>query len=181
MPFVRIDVDSSRTPAEQKAISDGVYRALVETVHAPPNDLFHIVTTHPPGELVHSKDYLGISRSEHFLTIQIWFYAGRTVEQKKAIYAAITENLAANPGVRKEDVFIGLIDTPKENWSYGNGEAQFAGSTTSAPGTASAPAAPAESRPWLPTAAIGLAALNMLLLAAVWRASRRSARSARAA
>ena len=27
--------------------------------------------------------------------------------------------------IRKEDVFIGLVDVAKENWSFGNGEAQY--------------------------------------------------------
>jgi hypothetical protein len=29
-------------------------------------------------------------------------------------------------GLRKEDVFINLVETAKENWSFGNGEAQYA-------------------------------------------------------
>jgi 4-oxalocrotonate tautomerase len=28
--------------------------------------------------------------------------------------------------VRKEDVMINLVEVPKENWSFGNGEAQYA-------------------------------------------------------
>nr|WP_308721766.1 tautomerase family protein [Paenibacillus polysaccharolyticus] len=28
-------------------------------------------------------------------------------------------------GIRKEDVFINLIEVTKENWSYGNGIASF--------------------------------------------------------
>jgi hypothetical protein len=29
-------------------------------------------------------------------------------------------------GLRKEDVFINLVEVAKENWSFGNGEAQYA-------------------------------------------------------
>ena len=29
-------------------------------------------------------------------------------------------------GLRSEDVFINLVEVPKENWSFGNGEAQYA-------------------------------------------------------
>ena len=28
--------------------------------------------------------------------------------------------------IRKEDVFISLVEVAKENWSFGNGEAQYA-------------------------------------------------------
>jgi hypothetical protein len=34
--------------------------------------------------------------------------------------------LAQEAGVRKEDVLINLVEVPKENWSFGNGEAQYA-------------------------------------------------------
>jgi 4-oxalocrotonate tautomerase len=29
-------------------------------------------------------------------------------------------------GIRREDVFINLVETAKENWSFGNGIAQYA-------------------------------------------------------
>jgi hypothetical protein len=29
-------------------------------------------------------------------------------------------------GHRREDVFIGLVEVARENWSFGNGEAQYA-------------------------------------------------------
>ena len=29
-------------------------------------------------------------------------------------------------GIRKEDVFISLVEVAKENWSFGNGVAQYA-------------------------------------------------------
>jgi 4-oxalocrotonate tautomerase len=29
-------------------------------------------------------------------------------------------------GLRPEDVFINLVEVPKENWSFGNGMAQYA-------------------------------------------------------
>lgn len=28
-------------------------------------------------------------------------------------------------GVRREDVFISLVEVPRENWSFGNGEMQY--------------------------------------------------------
>jgi len=34
--------------------------------------------------------------------------------------------LGENPGIRPEDVFVNVLDAPKENWSVGNGIAQFA-------------------------------------------------------
>ena len=51
---------------------------------------------------------------------------GRTLDQKRALYAKIAANLAKNPGVRPEDVLVNLVEVPKENWSFGKGEASYA-------------------------------------------------------
>jgi phenylpyruvate tautomerase PptA (4-oxalocrotonate tautomerase family) len=53
--------------------------------------------------------------------IQVTLNLGRTVEVKKALYARIAENLAASPGLRKDDVLVSLVEVPKENWSFGGG------------------------------------------------------------
>ena len=50
----------------------------------------------------------------------------RTVEQKKALYGRIVERLGKNPGLRPQDIFLNLLEVAKENWSFGNGEAQYA-------------------------------------------------------
>ena len=51
---------------------------------------------------------------------------GRTLEQKKALFRRIAEVLGESPGVRPEDVFVSLVEVAKENWSMGNGLAQYA-------------------------------------------------------
>ncbi|MVN75679.1 tautomerase family protein [Hymenobacter sp. HMF4947] len=126
MPFARISVGQHRSAAAIKAISDGVYEALVEAVHAPEDDKFQVITRHTADELIFSPTYLGIERSADLTFIQIFLYPGRTVAQKKLLHHTIAQKLADNPGMRQEDVFIILVDVPRENWSYGNGEAQFA-------------------------------------------------------
>ncbi|MGZ8218638.1 tautomerase family protein [Methylomagnum sp.] len=160
MPLVQISVDSSRTPTEVKAISDGVYDALAEAVNVPAGDKFQIITTHSPEYLVFSKDYLGIERSDHFLAIQIFFNAGRTVEQKTKLYQAIADRLAANPGIRKEDILINLVEVPKENWSFGNGVAQYATvNQTPPPPQNTDPAAS-----WMAPLALGLSIVSLVLV-----------------
>ncbi len=46
--------------------------------------------------------------------------------QKQALYKAIAEGLSTSLKVRPEDVFITLVEVKKENWSFGNGVAQYA-------------------------------------------------------
>jgi phenylpyruvate tautomerase PptA (4-oxalocrotonate tautomerase family) len=37
----------------------------------------------------------------------------------------VADGLHDRLGQRREDVFIGLVEVPRENWSFGNGEAQY--------------------------------------------------------
>ena len=49
----------------------------------------------------------------------------RPREQKQALYKRIVEKLTDRPGLRPEDVFINLVEVLPENWSFGNGVAQY--------------------------------------------------------
>ena len=126
MPLVRIALREGKSPAYRRAIGDAVHRAMVEAVNAPPLDRFQVVTEHPADGLIYDPAYLGIERTDDVVLIQITLNAGRTVEQKKALYARIVELLAENPGVRPQDVLINLVEVSRENWSFGNGVAQYA-------------------------------------------------------
>lgn len=126
MPLVRIDVLAGRPADQLLAIGDGVHSAMVETIGVPPLDRFQVLTEHPPGRLVFDPAYLGVRRTEGVVFIQITLNAGRTLEQKKALYASIARNLAAHAGARPEDVLVSLVEVAKENWSFGNGVAQYA-------------------------------------------------------
>ncbi|MBI1209667.1 MAG: tautomerase family protein [Azospirillum sp.] len=124
MPLVRISLKRG-DPARRRAVADGVHRALVETVGVPPDDRFQVITSHDE-DLVYDPNYLGIRRSDDVVLIQIFLSTGRTVDQKKALYRSIADRLAADPGLRPEDVFVNLVETTRADWSFGNGIAQYA-------------------------------------------------------
>jgi phenylpyruvate tautomerase PptA (4-oxalocrotonate tautomerase family) len=126
MPLVRIDVRKGKPAAYRAAIADGVHRAMVETINVPAADRFQIVTEHAADGLVYDPSYLGVARTDDVVFVQITLNAGRTLEMKRALYARIVELLAAAPGVRREDVLVSLVEVAKENWSFGNGIAQYA-------------------------------------------------------
>ena len=126
MPLVRIDTLEEYTTEQKTALGDGVHQALVEAIGIPPLDRFQVIASHTPGDLVFDPAYLGIHRTNGIVFVQITMSAGRTLEQKRALYKAIAQNLAARPGVRPEDVFVNLVEVAKENWSFGNGIAQYA-------------------------------------------------------
>lgn len=51
--------------------------------------------------------------------------AVRTLEMKRRLYKASVEGLHGELKIRREDVLVNLVEVAKENWSFGNGEAQY--------------------------------------------------------
>jgi 4-oxalocrotonate tautomerase len=125
MPLVRVDLRRGKSAAYRKAICDGVYQALRETFTVPEDDRFMIVNEHDSDNFIYSRSYLGIEHSDDFVILQITVSNTRTLQQKQALYARIVVLLAENPGLRSQDTFISLLEVGKENWSFGNGIAQY--------------------------------------------------------
>jgi len=126
MPLVRINHPSGQDAAYRRAVSDGVHRAMVATFAVPEDDRFQIVSEHAPAtEIVRPPSFRGVVFSDALVMIQITCAEGRTLDQKKALFAAIADNLSSAPGFRREDIVVNLIETRRENWSFGNGLATF--------------------------------------------------------
>jgi 4-oxalocrotonate tautomerase len=124
MPLIHISMRTGKPEAYRQAIFDSLYRALRETLDVPEDDQFMTITEHDARNFRYGAAF-GVNRSDDLLYIQVTVFNTRTVEQKKALFRRIAELLRESPGVRPEDVFVTIADAPKENWSVGNGLAQF--------------------------------------------------------
>jgi phenylpyruvate tautomerase PptA (4-oxalocrotonate tautomerase family) len=125
MPLVHIDLREGKPASYHKAIGDAVQRAMVEHLNVPPRDHFQIIREHTPDHLIYNAHYLDIERTNDLVMIQITLSTGRSTEQKQAFYARLAELVQENPGLRPQDVFIHLVENTREDWSFGNGEAQY--------------------------------------------------------
>jgi 4-oxalocrotonate tautomerase len=126
MPLARIDLPAGKSADFHRVVGEVVYDAVVSVLKAPKDDRFQIITEHPPGGLIIDPTYLGIQRTADALIIQVTLNEGRTLDQKRGFYKAVADGLHERLGQRREDVFINLVEVKKENWSFGNGEAQYA-------------------------------------------------------
>jgi 4-oxalocrotonate tautomerase len=126
MPLTRVSLRRGKPAAYRQAILDGIYRAMRAAFDVPDEDRFMTITEHDEDNFSYSKNYLGIARSDDLVMIQLTVSNTRTLEKKKALYRAIVENLTADPGLRAEDILINLVEVMPENWSFGNGIAQYA-------------------------------------------------------
>jgi phenylpyruvate tautomerase PptA (4-oxalocrotonate tautomerase family) len=128
MPLARVSLRRGKSAAYRQAILDGIYRAMRATFDVPEEDRFMTITEHDDDNFSYSASYLGIARSADLVMIQLTVSNTRTVEKKQALYRRIVENLAADPGLRPEDVLINLVEVLPENWSFGHGVAQYVAS-----------------------------------------------------
>lgn len=126
MPLVRIALLRGRPAGFGKKVGETVYRTMVDTINVPEKDHFQVITEHDRDGLIYDPDYAGIERTDGVIFIQITLSEGRTVELKKAFYRTLANRLHSELGVRLEDVFVNLVEVKKENWSFGNGIAQYA-------------------------------------------------------
>ncbi|KZK77583.1 4-oxalocrotonate tautomerase [Pseudovibrio sp. Ad46] len=126
MPLVHISLRSGKSDVYRQAIFDGVYHAMRDALETPEDNQFMAITEHTSANFRFGGSYLDIARSEDLVFIQITLNNTRSSAQKKALFQRIAELLGDKPQIRSEDVFINLIEVEKENWSLGNGIAQYA-------------------------------------------------------
>jgi 4-oxalocrotonate tautomerase len=126
MPLARIDVNKDTSAEVVKVISDAVYDAMIGQANVPKNDHFQVVTRHTSDELIYpAGGYLGIEYSRNIIFIQVTWVAGRSTDVKKKFFAQIANDIATKGKVRKQDIFISLVESGREDWSFGNGEMQY--------------------------------------------------------
>jgi 4-oxalocrotonate tautomerase len=125
MPLVRIDLVQGLSEPQIAAIGNAIQKAMVETIGVPERDRFQVINEHPANRFLYNRGYLGIERSDQQVFVQIFLSKGRTTEQKQALYATLVKYVALDAQVRPEDVAVVLTENTREDWSFGNGVAQY--------------------------------------------------------
>jgi 4-oxalocrotonate tautomerase len=126
MPLVQISLAEGKSDEYRKEIGAIVHQSMVDTINCPPMDRFQIIREIAKENFIYTPEYLGVRYSNDLIIIQITLNEGRTVELKQALYRSIVEGLQKNIGLSPSDVMINLVEVKKENWSFGNGIAQYA-------------------------------------------------------
>ena len=126
MPLVRIDLPATTRPQDIAAVSACVHKAMVDTFNVPLADRFQTITRRAPDELICTPEFLNITHTDMVVFVQITCSPGRTLDTKKALYQQIATRIASQTPFQAQDVVINLVETARENWSFGNGIAQYA-------------------------------------------------------
>jgi len=125
MPLARIDLIRGKPADYRRTIGEVVYKAMVEVLKAPENDRFQVIAEHDAEDFVYDPTFFGIERSADIVFVQLTLAEGRTLEQKRGFYKQVADQLNRRLNLRHEDVFISLVGTGRDDWSFGNGEASL--------------------------------------------------------
>ncbi len=125
MPFARIDLVKGKSAAYRRTIGEIVYKAMVEILKAPENDRFQVIAEHDPENFIYDPSFFGIERTSDLVFIQLTLVEGRAIEQKRGFYRQVVDDLRQKLDLRPEDVFVSLVSTGREDWSFGKGEASL--------------------------------------------------------
>lgn len=125
MPLVRIDLAEGKSTDYRHTIGRVIYDSLT-AIGAPANDRFQVITEHRIENLVITADYLGITHTADCIIVQITLVEGRSTAVKQTLFKSIADGLHEKLSLRREDVIINLVEVNRENWSFGNGIAQYA-------------------------------------------------------
>jgi 4-oxalocrotonate tautomerase len=127
MPLARIDLSKDAPPERVRIVSEAIYHAMVEVANVPLHDKFQVVTRHAPDEIIYPEEgYLGLNYTRDLIIIQVTWVSGRSVDVKKKFFRRIADEIHEKAHVRKEDIWINLVNTNREDWSFGDGEMQYA-------------------------------------------------------
>lgn len=124
MPMMRIDMFRGRTKDEIKQILDISYEVASKEFHLLPRDRYQIVTQHDPEEMIIEDVGLNFKRTANFLMFSLTS-SPRELKDKENFYSSLVKRLHDETGISPEDVMINITSNTKEDWSFGNGEAQF--------------------------------------------------------
>jgi 4-oxalocrotonate tautomerase len=126
MPLVRIDLPASTSAHDIAAVSASVHQAMVDTFQVPLTDRFQTITRRAADELICTPEFLDVQHTGQVVFVQITCSPGRTLDAKKALYQQIVTRIAAQTPFPANDIIINLVETARENWSFGKGIAQYA-------------------------------------------------------
>jgi phenylpyruvate tautomerase PptA (4-oxalocrotonate tautomerase family) len=122
MPLTKISAPKHLPTSKVKALAEAVQDGLVKTCNVPPNDLFQLIFRFEAEEIVLDPHFGGVNRSNDACIAEIVFLAGRTDDQKRALFRHISDR-AVQAGFRADDIMVALVENSRMDWSLGHGAA----------------------------------------------------------
>ncbi|MCX7774190.1 MAG: tautomerase family protein, partial [Clostridia bacterium] len=116
MPLIQLSLIKGRTGEEKRNVARSVHAALVEAFHILENDINIRITEYDRDDFLLADD-----KSSLYTLVEISAFAGRSLEAKRNLYAAIVRNLN-KLGVEPRDIMILIHEEALDNWGVRGGK-----------------------------------------------------------
>ena len=124
MPLITINITEGMTEESIDHLQKTIHACLVRAWEIPENGGFYVINEYKKSRMRINRSMWGIQRSDKPpLLLQITS-SPRSRELKLELFRVLAEELEKQ-GIRKEDLFISINPTQREDWSFGNGVAQL--------------------------------------------------------
>jgi len=117
MPFNKLHVPSHLPTETCHQINDLLHESLVKTCAVNPDDCFSTVARYAPENMILHPTFLGNRDAAATIVIDIILLAGRSDEQKEALYSDVRKRLKAI-GFPPENSIIYLTENGPIDWSF---------------------------------------------------------------
>jgi len=124
MPLIRVDMLEGRSPDQIKALLDATHRAILAAFKVPLRDRYQIVHEHPPSHFIVEDTGLGITRTRNCVVFLVTTRPHER-EAKENFYKLLVRELETSCGIAPSDVVVSIVTNSDEDWSFGNGRAQY--------------------------------------------------------
>ncbi|MFI2486947.1 tautomerase family protein [Promicromonospora kroppenstedtii] len=109
MAQIKVYGNRSVWSGRRAEISDALHEALVRTWQLPAEKRFHRFLLLDDGDLV-------APRSDAYLIVEIVCFTGRSPEARRALIAALYDDVAPRLGLSADDLEVVILESPRENW-----------------------------------------------------------------
>jgi len=124
MPLLRFDLIEGRSKSELKALLDAAHRAMLAAFKVPERDRYQIVHEHKRSRMIVEDTGLDIPRTDNVVMLQVTTRPrGRAA--KELFYRLLVEELERSCGIAPSNVMVSMVENTDEDWSFGDGRAQF--------------------------------------------------------
>ena len=110
MPSTRIETRRGWLGAQRREVIEAVQRALIAGLLIPETDRCVRLVEIDGGAMI-----VGPHVGPRYMVVEISLFAGRSIEAKRRLYAALVSELAPF-GLAEHDIKVILHEVPRENW-----------------------------------------------------------------
>ncbi|MDN5370158.1 MAG: hypothetical protein PWP74_1466 [Shewanella sp.] len=124
MPLLVFDMIEGRTPTAVRKILDCSHQVVLDVFGVPARDRYQIVHENKDYQMVIEDTGLGYERSRDVIVLRV-FTSPRSLEQKHLFMQRLSTALQHQCAIAPQDLVISFFSNSRDDWSFGEGEAQY--------------------------------------------------------